>query len=215
MIKGDRLIRKFKILLVLVTPDQSRSDGRKCSQTMEQIFFFGCISFLSFPPFVIWIFLQTWTGSKQHIRMSTCLQRRVCHNLISLVLIYICYVWQRGRCWSGTLFFQIHKSSTLRSENSQTHKLQSERKTAQCNSRLSGVMGERIDLGGGSKSIGMPFITILWSWTFTMWSLNWWLMEMETAATPLIFHFFHNNQSSYNRDFCVEVGVHREATWIV
>lgn len=201
MIKGDRLIRKFKILLVLVTPDRSRSDGRKWSQTMERVFFFGVHFLFRFFPLCHLDFLETWTRCKQHIGMSTCLQRRVCHNLIYLFLIFICSVWHRGRCWSGTFLLSKFTSQALWGHK--THKLPSERKTAECNARLSGVMGERIDLGGRKKSIGMPFITILWSWAFTLWSLNWWLMEMETAVIPLILHFFQNNQSCYNLDLRV------------
>lgn len=98
MIKGDRLIRKFKIAPVLATPDRNRWDGRKWSQTMEQIFV------LVFFPLCSLDFLQTRTRWKQHIRMPTCLQRRVCHHVIYLFLIYICYVWHKGRCWSGTFF---------------------------------------------------------------------------------------------------------------
>lgn len=40
-------------------------------------------------------------------------------------------------------------------------KLQSEGKTAESKMRLTGVMGERIDLEPRRQSIGMPFITIL------------------------------------------------------
>lgn len=146
MIKGDRLIRKFKIAPVLVTPDRNRWDGRKWSQTMEQI------SFLVFILFVVWIFLLTRTRWKQHIRMSTCLQRRVCHHVIYSFLIYICYVWHRGRCWSGTFF--PSNSQVKHFEVRKDTQLQSERKTAERNGRLSGVMGEGIDLGGAGKSIG-------------------------------------------------------------
>lgn len=92
--KGNRLIRKFKIP-VLVTPDRNRWDGRKWSQTMEQIFFlvFSSLQFRFFAD----------TNKMKAAYTAYSLQRRVC-SVVYLFLIHICYVWRRGRCWSGTFF---------------------------------------------------------------------------------------------------------------
>lgn len=147
MIKGDRLIRKFKIAPVLVTPDRNRWDGRKWSQTMEQIFF------LVFIPFVVWIFLLTRTRWKQHIYGCQPAFRDASVIMFSTRFWSIFVMCEtEGDADPARSFLPI--SQVKHFEVRKDTQLQSERKTAERNGRLSGVMGEGIDLGGAGKSIG-------------------------------------------------------------
>lgn len=153
MIKGDRLIRKFKIARVLVTPDRSRWDGRKRNKSNNETDFSCFMHFLLrfFSRFVVWIFCRQEQDESGIYRMSTCLQRRVCHNVIYLFLIYICYVWHGGRCWSSTFSPSNWQVEHFEARTHTNCKL--EGKTAGDNGRLAGVMGEGGLIWGGCKKI--------------------------------------------------------------